>query len=215
MNHAFSANRQASRYNGMPCSRGHLAHRLDVGHRDRLAASRIIGDGDHHQRNALAPSASISRSSASTSMLPLNGIRAWVSAASGNGRSTARAPLNSMLARVVSKCVLFGTTVARFAQDREQNPLGRAALMGGNDVAEAGERPDGLPRNGRNSRCPRKTRRRASWPPTARWTSRWCRSRSAGRSEYRGLGFEKGCNRLRLRIARARLAWSGAAVRRS
>ena len=43
-------------------------------------------------------------------MLPLKSSRACVSRASGMGRSTARAPVNSMLARVVSKCVLEGTT---------------------------------------------------------------------------------------------------------
>ena len=57
-----------------------------------------------------APSVRISRSSAATSMLPLKSSRACVSCASGMGRSTARAPVNSMLARVVSKCVLLGTT---------------------------------------------------------------------------------------------------------
>ena len=44
-------------------------------------------------------------------MFPLNGCRREGSSASGIGRSTASAPLNSMLARVVSKCVLFGTTL--------------------------------------------------------------------------------------------------------
>src|SRR2546426_1991301 len=44
----------------------------------------------------------------STSMLPLKSSRACVSAAPAIGRSTARAPVNSMLARVVSKWVLLG-----------------------------------------------------------------------------------------------------------
>jgi len=57
-----------------------------------------------------APSESMRDSSAPTSMLPLKSRRACVSAASGMGRSTARAPVNSMLARVVSKWVLEGTT---------------------------------------------------------------------------------------------------------
>ena len=43
-------------------------------------------------------------------MLPLKSPRDCVSRASGTGRSTARAPVNSMLARVVSKWVLLGTT---------------------------------------------------------------------------------------------------------
>ena len=46
-------------------------------------------------------------------MLPLKGASTWVSAASGQGRSIASPPSYSMLARVVSKWVLFGTTWPR------------------------------------------------------------------------------------------------------
>ena len=45
------------------------------------------------------------------SMLPLNGCSADGRPASGKGRSAATAPLCSMLARVVSKCVLPGTSI--------------------------------------------------------------------------------------------------------
>ena len=57
-----------------------------------------------------APRSRIVASSASRSMLPLNGPGAATSADSGQGRSTASAPVCSMLARVVSKWVLLGTT---------------------------------------------------------------------------------------------------------
>ena len=53
---------------------------------------------------------SSSCSSAATSMLPLNGWRSAGWSPSGMGRSRACAPVNSMLARVVSKWVLFGMT---------------------------------------------------------------------------------------------------------
>ena len=86
-----------------------------------------------------APSAAISASSAATSMLPLKSSRACVSRASGMGRSTARAPVNSTLARVVSKCVLEGTTLARLAHHGEQDALRRAPLVGRDHVAESGE----------------------------------------------------------------------------
>jgi hypothetical protein len=43
-------------------------------------------------------------------MVPLNGCSSDGTSASGIGRSTASAPVNSTFARVVSKCVLFGTT---------------------------------------------------------------------------------------------------------
>ncbi len=45
------------------------------------------------------------------SMLPLNGWMVAGSRPTGMGRSTASAPVNSTLARVVSKWVLLGTTV--------------------------------------------------------------------------------------------------------
>ena len=49
------------------------------------------------------------RSSAATSMFPLNGCRTCGWCPSGMGMLRATAPRCSMLPRVVSKCVLFGT----------------------------------------------------------------------------------------------------------
>ena len=51
MNQAFSANRQASRYSGMPWRARHRFNRFDIGHRYRLAAAGIIGHRQHHQRD--------------------------------------------------------------------------------------------------------------------------------------------------------------------
>ena len=42
-----------------------------------------------------------------------------------------------MLARVVSKCVLLGTTIALLAGDAEEDALGGTSLMRGDDVAVA------------------------------------------------------------------------------
>ncbi len=47
----------------------------------------------------------------------------------------------------------------------------------------------------RNFRCPRRIRRRASWRPIDWSTSRWCRNRSADRSEYRWRAIRKDCSR--------------------
>ena len=58
-----------------------------------------------------APRAVSSASSASTSMLPLNGWSADGSRPSAMTRSTASAPVASTFARVVSKWVLFGMTL--------------------------------------------------------------------------------------------------------
>src|ERR1019366_5385276 len=86
-----------------------------------------------------APSETIRDSSAAASMLPLKSRRACVSAASGMGRSTARAPVNSMLARVVSKWVLEGTTWPGRHMTVNKDTLGGAALVGGDHVAETGQ----------------------------------------------------------------------------
>ena len=51
-------------------------------------------------------------------------------------RSTASAPVNSTFARVVSKWVLLGTTWPGPADHREEDLLGRPALVGGYHVAE-------------------------------------------------------------------------------
>src|SRR5437773_3663955 len=57
-----------------------------------------------------APSRSMVSASRAVSMFPLKGCTRAGSFASAMGRSSACAPTNSQFARVVSKCVLFGTT---------------------------------------------------------------------------------------------------------
>ena len=72
-------------------------------------------------------------------MLPLKGCTSDGTRPSGITRSRASAPSTSMLARVVSKWLLFGTT-SPGRQDRvEQDALGRAPLVRRDDVAESGE----------------------------------------------------------------------------
>ena len=70
-------------------------------------------------------------------MLPLKGCASDGWRPSGMTRSTASAPTNSTLARVVSKCVLLGTTSPFLQHDAEQDAFGGAALVGGNDVLVA------------------------------------------------------------------------------
>ena len=76
------------------------------------------------------------RRSASTSMSPLNGWREDGTSASGTGRSSASAPVNSTFARVVSKWVLFGIVLPGAAEHAEQDLLGRPALVGRDHVLE-------------------------------------------------------------------------------
>ena len=86
-----------------------------------------------------SPSSASVRSSAARSMLPLKG---WISDGtrpSGMTRSRASASSTSMLARVVSKWVLFGTTCPGFQDGVEEDPLGGAPLVGRDDVLEAGQ----------------------------------------------------------------------------
>ena len=109
MNHAFSAKRHASRKSGTPC-------RSQMARTPRRFSSEtgwpppelfvIVTITAGTSAGARAAS---SRSSAARSMFPLNGCTRAGSSASGMGRSTASAPVYSMFARVVSKCVLFGT----------------------------------------------------------------------------------------------------------
>ena len=68
-------------------------------------------------------------------MLPLNGCRLRGWRPSGIARSTASAPVDSMLARVVSKWVLLGTTRPG-PPVSEEDLLGGAALVGRQDVLE-------------------------------------------------------------------------------
>ena len=77
-----------------------------------------------------------SASRATTSMSPLNGCRTAGSRPSGITRSTASAPLASTFARVVSKCVLFGTTLPGTPDRAEEDPLGGPSLVGGDHVLE-------------------------------------------------------------------------------
>src|SRR5712692_30110 len=74
------------------------------------------------------PTRSMSCSRRAVSILPLKGCMRAGSSASGMGRSTASAPTNSQLARVVSKWVLFGTTEDGLHRIAETRKTGRASV---------------------------------------------------------------------------------------
>ena len=69
-------------------------------------------------------------------------------------KSTASPPVNSTLARVVSKWVLFGTTLAGSTDRSEENLFGGPSLVRWDDVPEREEVLDGLkkPKPGWGSR---------------------------------------------------------------
>ena len=109
MNQAFSANRQASMMSGTPAFRQTSLVR-------RTLSSETGWPPPELFVNVSMTSGTLPRlsarhfSSLPTSMFPLKGWRAAGSRPSGMTKSTASPPLASTLARVVSKCVLFGTT---------------------------------------------------------------------------------------------------------
>ena len=113
MNQLFSANRQASRMNGMPCSRAMalaalMLARLTGWPPPELLVTVIMIIGMFS-----APRSAMTARRASRSMFPLNGWRVRGSRPSAMTRSRASPPQCSMLARVVSKWVLLGMTCPR------------------------------------------------------------------------------------------------------
>jgi hypothetical protein len=109
MKYAFSANRQASRKNGMPCER---RMREQPRMFSRLTGCPppvlfVIVSMPSGIRPWLRPQNTSSRP---RSMFPLNGNEEAVSNASATTRSSASPPSYSMLARVVSKWLLLGMT---------------------------------------------------------------------------------------------------------
>ncbi len=109
MNQAFSAKRQASRKSGLPWAWAisETARRFssETGWPPpELFVIVIITQGTSAPRSVRRASRAL------TSMFPLNGCSLLGSWPSGMTRSSASAPVNSMLARVVSKWVLLGTT---------------------------------------------------------------------------------------------------------
>ncbi len=111
MNHAFSAKRHASRKSGRPY-RSQMARtarrfsRLTGCPPPELLVTVTITSG-----MCSTPRSAMKASSAAVSMLPLKGWMTDGLRPSSITRSTASAPVNSTLARVVSKCVLLGTTL--------------------------------------------------------------------------------------------------------
>jgi hypothetical protein len=107
-NQAFSANRQASRNSGT----SKRSHSSRTPRRFSSETGWPPPELFVIVTKTTGTSLSVStRSSAARSMLPLKGWSALGSSPSGMSRSTASAPVNSTLARVVSKWLLFGTVL--------------------------------------------------------------------------------------------------------
>ena len=120
-------------------ARGDVAHRFEVAHRDRLPAAGIVGHRDHDQRDAILAlgrdqffqARDIEVALEIQPRLRVGGFRYR----QVNG---ARAGKFDVGARGIEVRIV-GHHVPGPAHHREQDALGRAALMGGNHVAEAGQ----------------------------------------------------------------------------
>ena len=112
----------------------HGVHLANVFHGDGLASAGVVGHGDHDQRDMIAAHALNQRFERSHVHVALERMRRCRLPSFRDYRSAASAPMNSTLARVVSKCVLLGTTSPCLAGDTEQDALGRASLVRGDHV---------------------------------------------------------------------------------
>ena len=153
----------------------------EVLERDRLAAARVVRHGHEDDRHVARRARPAARSSASMSMLPLNG---WSAAGSRPSAMTRSTRLGAGRLDVGPRRVEVGVVrddLARPADDREQDLLGGAALVGRDDVAE---RPE-LRTASRNVNHDGEPGVRLvavlDARPTGRGSSRRSRSRSAGR----------------------------------
>ena len=118
---------------------------VDVGHRDRLAAAGVVGDGQHDERNALASDACDQALERGDVHVALERMRAWPGVVrfgdrqvDGLGADEFDVGARGIEVRVV------GNDVARLAHDAEEDALGGAALVGGDHVAEAEDVLDGV-----------------------------------------------------------------------
>ena len=146
-----------------------------------------------------SPSCSSVRSSAARSMLPLNGCERRGHAALGDDEVARLGPLDLDVGARRVEVVVVRDDLARLEHGVEEDALGGAALVGRDDVAEAGQVAGRRRGSGRRSGCRRRTRRPASARPTARPTWRRCRSRSGGRSGRPRRAGGRRCSRPRAR----------------
>ena len=120
-------------------ARSHALDRLDVGHGDRLPAAGVIGDGEHDQRNACRAFGGDQGFQRAHVHVALE-IQARLRVGGfGNGQiHGARAGEFDIGAGGIEVGV-GGDHVAGLAHHGEQDAFGRASLVGGNHVAEAGQ----------------------------------------------------------------------------
>ena len=160
-NQAFSAKRQASRKKGLPKRSHRRAHAAQVLERDRLPAAGVVRHGDHHERHALAVLRRACARAPPRSTLPLNGCDQRRHAPLGDHQVARLGLLDLDVGARRVEVVVVRDHVARLQHGVEQDPLGGAALVRRDHVAEARQVLDHVAGSGRTSGCPRRTRRPA------------------------------------------------------
>jgi hypothetical protein len=110
------------------------ADTLGIGHAHGLPAATVVGDGEDHRADVALCSSSRC-SSAAMSMLPLKGCSSAVSLPSGMGDVDGRGAGELDVGAGGVEVRVADEDLARTRQVTVDDPLGRAALVGGQHVA--------------------------------------------------------------------------------
>ncbi len=138
MNHAFSANRHASRNKRLAEPIAERANAAQVLQRHGLPAARVVGDGDHHQRHAIAVFVErpLERSQVDVA---LEGMHQRRHAAFGDHEVARLGAFDLDVGARRIEVVVVGDDVAGLQDRVEEDALGRPPLMRRDDVAKTGE----------------------------------------------------------------------------
>ena len=144
MNHAFSAKRQASKIERDAVLPAYSADLARIFHRYGLAAAGVVGHGEHDERDALAADASDEGFERGNIHVSLEGIVQGRLATFGDEQINGFGSDEFDIGAGRVEVSVVGNDVALFAGDAEENALGGAALVRGNDVLVADNVLDGV-----------------------------------------------------------------------
>ena len=138
MNHAFSAKRHASMKKRHAVRAADASMRAGCSHAHRLATFRVVGDGDHRERDVACVLAqhALERGDVHVSLEGMNGLR-LVPLAYRQVESDCAAGLDVRSRRVEMRVV--GNDRARLAHRARENVLGRATLVRRDHMIESGD----------------------------------------------------------------------------
>ena len=131
-----SAGVEVERLAELSADLGDLVH---VGERDRLPAAGVVGDGDHDERDALGAVLGERLAQGVDIHVALERVVRVHVRELGRGQVERERPSELDVGAGRVEVAVVGDDVALFAHDREEDPLGSAALMGRDDVLEPGD----------------------------------------------------------------------------